>query len=121
MPDPGTREEYERLFVENHKTRGYGEETVQSFPCPFCAESDWFEASAADMAHSTDDIHCSECGRSARFIYTEAEPARATKDRLTGETVMTAGRGSSIELVQTFGPDAPPWMSPAPRRAEPSR
>lgn len=100
MSEPTSLAEYTARFNANTEVTGYGTEVAMHVPCPFCAAPDW---AVWALIRATDamreDRTCRECGRSAR-----------------SEVMALPGGGTSVELVQTGGPDAPPWLDPPPRR-----
>lgn len=99
---PVSKAEYDERFYKNNFVSGLGLKTTVHMPCPFCAAPDWAVFPVIDTeevmrgpAHT-----CKECGRSAKFEFTQAEGAK------------------SFELVQTGGDVPPSWLSP-PRRVDP--
>lgn len=101
MSEPASMDELNARVLENHYITGYGMDVVTHSPCPFCGAKDWQEwpiiSTEEAMAESST---CSECGRSAR-------------------TVFTREFGSiEAELVQTGGDDPPEWHEPKMRRVD---
>lgn len=97
-----TKDEYEKLYLANHRIEGYGLDVTQHVPCPFCAAPDWQEWPIASVTEAMEvDTKCGSCGRSARAIVTRSEG------------------GVSVEMVQTGGPDPPDYLVPPPRRWSP--
>lgn len=98
MSDPATLADFERRFKASLHFEGRGEDTRMVVPCPFCAAPDFQALNVRDSIEGlARGATCGECGRSARW---EIE-----QDGILTEMVM----------VQTGGPDAPPYL-PAPRR-----
>lgn len=98
---PANMNEYNERFLTNMQVTGYGiTGTTQHMPCPFCAAPDWYVVKLMDFGHTSDPLTCGECGRTAQLLYAKIDG------------------GSTMELVQTDGPDAPEWLQPPPRRAE---
>ncbi len=90
---PQSREDYEVRFKAHYRSRGSGEDTTISFPCPFCAAASWFEAPVVEFNYSTSPIYCTECGRSARFEYSEDEYGI-----------------QRLELIHVAGDTPPEWL-----------
>lgn len=98
---PTTHEEYLARTHANTKITGYGMEVRSHYPCPFCAAPNWAEHLLMEMKEVMSKPHiCSECGRSAKLIFTEAP----------GST--------SFEMVQTGGPPPPAYFTHNMRRVE---
>lgn len=96
MTDLSNYKEYEARFMKSHQITGYGimGVTVHT-PCPFCAAPDWNVFLVIDSEEAmAKDTKCEECGRSAKAIITKTDTT------------------TSFEVVQTGGPDAPPWLPP---------
>lgn len=101
--EPATRDEYLARFAANQKVSGFGAETTQHFPCPFCAAPDWLVSRILEVETKIQqDTRCAECGRSAKAL--------VQKDLVHG--------GTRIELVQISGPDAVPLFDPPIRRID---
>ena len=92
-------EEYQERVQENTKTTGYGFETTQHVPCPFCAAPEFMVFKVMDAEEAMNaGATCGECGRSARMPVTR-----------TPGTMW-------FEMVQTGGPDQPEWLYPKIKR-----
>jgi hypothetical protein len=93
--DPATLDEYNIKSNANHRMTGYGVETAQVLPCPFCGAADFLTARIlqfnTDMAKGA---VCTACGRGARMI--------TTRD----------ASGVYMEMVQTQGDNPPPYLPP---------
>jgi hypothetical protein len=92
MTEPKSREEYDEKTKANTRIEGTYRDTTIHQPCFFCAEPDF-------MVYRLDEVNeatrrggvCAHCKRGVRGEVDE-----------TGSSV-------SIRLMQTVGPDAPPW------------
>jgi hypothetical protein len=101
MVEPRTADEYQQRFQASHRITGYGAEVETHMPCPWCAAPDWQVLPIVDVAGALQrEATCVECGRAGRMVFAVNEPGH-----------------QEAELVQTGGPDAPGWLTPAPRRA----
>ncbi|MGY3278087.1 hypothetical protein [Bradyrhizobium sp. S3.7.6] len=99
MTEPMNAREYNALFDANSRVEGFGMETTQVAPCPFCAAPDWARWKIVDMDRTaTKDRKCENCGRSAKVI------------------IKRDANGVKFEIVQTGGPDQPEWLVPKMRR-----
>lgn len=103
--EPESREEYDERMSAVLKggdlITGFGAEVTTHTPCPWCATPNfqaWGILTAAEDL--TAEATCVNCGRSGKSI------------------VFRNLNGTSFEMVQTGGPDAPDWLVPAPRRME---
>lgn len=99
--DPKTLNEYLEKSHENSRLTGYGiEGTMMHVACPFCAAPGFLSYTILEAETAlSKDTKCAWCGRSCRAI------------------VENYGGGSkNIEIVQTGGPDSPPYL-PKMRRA----
>jgi hypothetical protein len=112
VAEPRSLSEFLERFHRHQRVSGYGLDTTQHFPCPFCAAADWAAVQVVDADFLQNrapapvqrvlgvegGIACRECGRSARTIFT------------------SDGAGTRMEVVQTGGPDQPEWLVPKMRR-----
>lgn len=98
---PTTVDEYFERFHANQRITGSGMDGVtMHLPCAWCAAPDFCVWLVMDSEQAMQqETTCSECGRSGRTIFHVNEPGR-----------------QEFEFVQTGGPDAPEWLTPAPRR-----
>jgi hypothetical protein len=96
MSGPTNMAEYFALFEANQRIAGFGFELIMHVPCPFCA-APYFLSSRIVTAQAdwSKGGTCKVCARSAKAIF--------------------HGNGK-WEIVQTGGPDAPPWLTPKMRR-----
>jgi len=95
MNEPTSYPEYLTRFASNNYVYGFGMETGQSMPCPFCGARDWCKFKIIDVEAVTSQEHvCRECNRGARAIYTR------TRDSV------------GFVMVQTSGPEQPEWLQP---------
>jgi hypothetical protein len=92
MNEPTTKEEYEVLYHQNYKVTGFGAETTNHFPCPFCAAPGWSHITIVEMGNDTRPHECKNCGRSAKMVF------------------QRDGSGTKMSIVQTAGADPPPWV-----------
>lgn len=96
MAEPSTQAEYERRFKTSYRITGHGPAVTMHLPCPFCAAAGWLDQPLFDPDRLTSgrgpDVTCTECGRSAAYVYV------STPDSVT------------VELVQTGGEDPSPWV-----------
>lgn len=93
MSDPQTPEEYIARQQASQHLSGYGADTTVHVPCPFCAAPEWLVHRVIDTeAAMSKGATCKKCGRTAR-AHIATHP----------------GGGKSFEIVQTGGPDPPPW------------
>lgn len=111
MSEPQSFGEYLARFQANTVIDGFGMDVAQHVPCPWCAAADFQVLMPAAGILALDDrpnidaqmamdTTCRECGRS-------------------GKSLISRGAGSvEFEFVQTDGPDAPEWLTPAPRRLD---
>ena len=100
MTEPTSMDQLAVRQLENTSVSGQGTSTAQHFPCPFCGSKDWYVVRVIEFAQNHGPIECSECGRSAKLLYSTKNggPMR--------------GGSSQIEVVQTGGPDQPEWLEP---------
>jgi hypothetical protein len=99
---PTSKDEYDQRFYKNHLVSGSGLNTTVHMPCPFCAAPDWsvFPVLETEEVMKGPGATCKECGRSAKFVFTQTANSK------------------SFELVQTGG-DAPPSWLPHVRKVDP--
>lgn len=96
MAEPTSKEEYERLYHERTEYFGFGLETGMSVPCPWCCAPGFMRWKILEVEQAMErGATCKECGRAMKGIVTKANG------------------GTSLEMVQTGGPDANlPWLPP---------
>jgi hypothetical protein len=92
--EPTNYKQYLERFNENQSISGFGPGNVTvHLPCPFCAAKDFMKYELMQVEDAMKrGATCKECGRSAKAIFTYLE------------------NGKSFEVVQTDGPDQPPWL-----------
>lgn len=102
MPEPKTYEEYLDRTKQNTKCDGFGlGQLVMSQPCFFCGAPELAKYTLLDMQQIMSHPHtCSECGRSAKIIFTED------------------GNTTQFECVQTGGSDQPDFFTHKVRRVD---
>jgi hypothetical protein len=100
---PNNMNEYMARFHHNEKIEGRGIGNVYTHtPCPFCAAADWLVFEVLQVEEKVSEgATCRECGRSARGLF------------------YRRGHTTEFEMVQTGGTDAPPWLEPKIKRAQP--
>lgn len=99
-PPTNYQEYLERTGKHTHIS-GYGLDVTSHYPCPFCGAPGWASHKLMEIKEVMSKEHtCSECGRSAKLIFTE-EPG-----------------STSFELVQTGGDDPADWFTHNPRRID---
>lgn len=97
-----TVEEYNRLQHERSRIEGFGFEVTVTAPCPFCCAPNFHSYRALEVAKESGKEHvCKECGRGAMHLMTEY------------------ANGTTIEMVQTRGPDPDLPFLPKMRRVDP--
>jgi hypothetical protein len=81
-------DEYNSLQRERSKIDGFGFDVTITSPCPFCCAPEFAKYKALEVGKRNGvETVCKECGRGAMFIMT------------------SFADGTSIEMVQTRGPD----------------
>jgi hypothetical protein len=99
--EPKSKEEYEQRFKSNSKITGYGMDTTVHVPCPFCAAPNFMSYKITEVEDVLGNGSvCGECNRGSRGI------------------VLKIKGGTTIELVQTSGPDFNVSWLPPMRREE---
>jgi hypothetical protein len=105
--DPASVEAFTARAAQNTRVEGYGLETRMISACPFCGAPDfmtWYVlgnllAGGTSMEETMQTpTTCAACGRSGRWQIARSDNSVRTS------------------LVQTGGPDVPPWYTPPPRR-----
>lgn len=97
---PSNMIEYLARYSAHNRLSGRGIETTCHVPCPFCAAKDFMSYRLIDVRKIMAEDHiCPACQRGAKAIFrTQHEGA------------------TSIEVVQTSGPEPPAWLTPPMRR-----
>lgn len=93
---PTNMAELNARYVRHAKVTGFGLDTTQHFPCPFCGAPGWAASRILAVQQTLETPHtCAECGRSAVF-----------------RSMPIPSGGSTITPYQTGGPDQPAWLQP---------
>jgi hypothetical protein len=93
--EPTNQRAYLERFAANTYVFGFGLDTGQSMPCPFCAARDWCQFKIVDVVQVMSQEHiCRECKRGAKAIYTRTPDS------------------TGFRMVQTSGPEQPTWLDP---------
>jgi hypothetical protein len=101
MADPKSLEEYNELISKRTRVSGFGMDTMQHMPCPFCAVEDHVSYKILEMEEViSKPIKCESCGRTSKVIFHRDGPS------------------VSLEIVQTDGPDLPEWFGTLVRRVQ---
>lgn len=98
MADLASMDELNERIMQNLRITGFGVDTTQHVPCPFCGTPDWTEWKIADprlYEVMQEERKCAACGRSGKQVI----------NRTSG--------GITARLVQTGGPWPPSWWQAA--------
>lgn len=96
---PQNAAEYLERFHANQRLSGFGFDTTQHMPCPFCAAPDFLVFKILEVEYALScGARCGECDRSMKAVF----------KKISGSV--------SFEVVQTSGSDPPEWVQPRMRR-----